>query len=288
MLRARDTIPQAAVVMAVIVLSPYAMLLEGRCGRGEHGPAGPAEARSDTEAPASPGPEPDARSAPEAAVTDDLPAAGDASPRHECLVPGGEIDRTAACDRGEGYPACRWRLPAPQEGGTPYGIWKLTTPDHRWGRPALVALVLAAAREMAILRPGTGLVVGDLDAPGDRHATHASGVDVDLYLPGLMARDNAGGGSHPDNYEGLGEGAVAAKREAVLDLAEVLASCAGGRLRIFYNDPVVVGAFASWFEAAGMVSPFGEPMKAHNDLHLFHFHVTIADDLTVLPSEPAD
>ena len=71
----------------------------------------------------------------------------------------------------------------------------------------------------------------------------------------------------------------------MLTLATIVGSCAGGRLRIYYNDPEVVEAYERWFDRAGLTTPFGRPMEPHNALHLFHFHVTIAPDLETLPVE---
>jgi hypothetical protein len=126
---------------------------------------------------------------------------------------------------------------------------------------------------------GEKVTVGDLDAPGGRHRTHSNGVDVDLYLPRLMAAQNMGKGRFVDNYAGRSALHVAGCRERVLDLARMLATCSQGRLRIYYNDPPVIEAFLDWFGAEGLASPFGRPIEPHNDLHRFHFHVTIDEDL---------
>ena len=78
-------------------------------------------------------------------------------------------------------------------------------------------------------------------------------------------------------------------RARVLDLAKILATCAAGRVRIYYNDPVVIERFRRWFDQRAMRSDVGPPMIAHNRLHTFHFHLTIAEDLAPLerdgPSE---
>ncbi len=58
-----------------------------------------------------------------------------------CLVPRLPIVRDAACDRGEPYPACRWQLPDEEASGGLHRIWRNTTPEHRWARPALVSVV---------------------------------------------------------------------------------------------------------------------------------------------------
>lgn len=98
----------------------------------------------------------------------------------------------------------------------------------------------------------------------------------------MIAR-NLGGRRYPDNYEGRPADEVRLLRARVLDLAKILATCSGGRLRIYYNDPEVVREVQSWFEARGLVSDVGLPMRMHNPLHRFHFHMTVAEDLAPLP-----
>ncbi|MBX7195432.1 MAG: hypothetical protein K1X94_25475 [Sandaracinaceae bacterium] len=203
-----------------------------------------------------------------------------------CLVPRLEIPREAACERGEPYPACRWQLPAEDANDGLYTIWRNTTPEHRWARPGLVSLVLASVREYAMRWPGEHVTVGDLDAAGPRHQTHNRGVDVDLYLAHAMADRNEPGRAPIDNYHGLSRRAVRLHRARVLDFAKILARCSGGRLRIYYADREVVDTFRAWFAEEGLVSDVSsQPMQMHNDLHRFHFHMTTAEDLAVLPSE---
>ena len=144
-------------------------------------------------------------------------------------------------------------------------------------------LLLATAREYSQHYPGERLDIGDLDAHGDRHNTHDRGVDVDLYLPGMMLADNAGGGSYPNNYRGREPLHVRSMQARVETLARILAQCSEGRLRIYYNDRAVVQRFNAWFEETGLRSPFGAPMQLHNDLHKFHFHVTVPADFETLP-----
>jgi len=264
---------QAALVMAAIVLSPYAMFAQKGCGSGRPEPAaGGAEVVV-----ASP-------EEPDASRDDPEPIDEGAGEPSACLVPDVPIQRSAGCDGG-GYPGCRWKLPEAGEAGKLYGTWRYTTESHRWGRPALVALVLATAREYALLHPGETITVGDLDAPGPRHATHASGVDADIYLPGRMAAENTGKGHVEDGYAGRPSSFVDECRGRVLDLARILATCTGGRIRIFYNDPPLESAFLDWFAEQGYETPFEAAMTPHNDLHRFHFHVTIPEDLPVLPAE---
>lgn len=205
---------------------------------------------------------------------------------YACLVPRLAIPREAACARGEPYPACRWQLPDEEASEGLYTIWRNTTPEHRWARPGLVALVLASVREYAERWPGEHVTVGDLDAEGPRHQTHDHGVDVDLYLTHAMADRNEAGRAPIDNYHGLSRRAVRLHRARVLDLAKILARCAGGRVRIYYADREVVDAFRAWFTEAGLSSDVSaQPMQMHNDLHRFHFHLRVAEDLAVLPSE---
>ena len=204
-----------------------------------------------------------------------------------CAPPMRGYRATHGCTATDRYPYCRWYLRRPRP-SDPWRIWRNTTEDHRYGRPALVALILAAAEEYSRRWPGERLTVGDLDAPGPRHATHRRGVDVDLYLPHAMWERNELGGNYVDNYEDLAPEAVEDLRARVIDLARILATCADGRIRIYYNDAPVVERFEQWFEAAGLASDVGLPMEPHNDLHRFHFHLTIADDLSPLeaPAPP--
>jgi hypothetical protein len=146
--------------------------------------------------------------------------------------------------------------------------------------------VLAAAAEYGRRWPGEHVTIGDLDAPGPRHATHRRGQDVDLYLEHAMIARNEGHGSYPDNYADREPSEVRALRARVLDFARILATCARGDVRIYYNDPVVLEAFRGWFDAEGLASSVGEPMEEHNELHRFHFHLTVPLDLEPVPEEP--
>ena len=274
---------EACLLVAVIVTSPYAMFTcDGRGCEGED--RGDEPVRPDARA-RDPGTSPDMSGSEEDDPAPYVPHDADDEVAEEtaaCTIPDSPVERTAGCADGADYPACRWRLPPPGE-DDPWIVWRNTSEDHRWGRPALVALVLATAEEYASAHHGEKLTVGDLDAPGERHMTHASGVDVDLYLPGHMATENVSQGNYPSNYDGRPGEEVAAKRERVLALARILARCTGGRLRIYYNDPPVVETFLEWFATEGFTSPLGDAMQPHNRLHLFHFHVTIPEDLEVLP-----
>lgn len=204
--------------------------------------------------------------------------------RYVCRQPSVELMRSEGCGSGRPYPHCRWRLPDPDSNDVPYAIWRNTVPMHRWGRPGLVSLVLTAAAEYARRWPGEHLTVGDLDAPGPRHMTHDRGVDVDLYLTEAMMARNEGGGRYPDNYEGRSPREIEALRARVMDLAKILATCAEGRIRIYYNDRAIIRPFRAWFDARGLESDVGPPMRPHNPLHRFHFHVTVAEDQAPLPA----
>ncbi|MDQ3037450.1 MAG: penicillin-insensitive murein endopeptidase, partial [Myxococcota bacterium] len=224
---------------------------------------------------------PDPRFAPDGAIL-----AAPARDDFACLQPALPIAIEPACEQGAPYPRCRWQLPETADARGLYRVWRNTTPEHRWARPGLVSLVLAAAREYQARWPGESIAIGDLDAAGPRHQTHDRGVDVDLYLEHAMIAQNVGGGRYPDNYEDRPAHEVRLLRARVLDLAKILATCSGGRLRIYYNDPEIVGALREWFAARGLESDVGRPMQMHNPLHRFHFHMTIADDLAPLPLEP--
>lgn len=225
---------------------------------------------------------------------DPLSPSGDAAPRtspptsddYRCTVPALPIRREAACARGEAYPACRWWMPPEPESGDLYTFWRNTTPEHRAARPALVSLTLASVREYARRWPGERVTVGDLDAPGPRHQSHQNGVDVDLYLEHAMAVRNEPGRAPIDNYHGLSRRAVALHRARVLDLAKIVARCAGGRVLMYYADRPVVDAFRAWFTDAGLTSDLtARPMQMHNELHRFHIHLRVPEDLATLPSE---
>jgi hypothetical protein len=200
-------------------------------------------------------------------------------PEYACRVPEVVIHRKSACDDGLPYPACKWQLPQPYRAERTYTIWRNTVEEHLWGRPALIAVVLGAAEEYARHYPGEVLAVGDLDAAGPRHETHDQGVDVDLYLPGVMEVENLGGGEYAENYRGFDRLARRTQRARVETLARVLATCTQGRVRIYYNDADVRHRFQRWVNEQGLRSPFGRTMQPHNDLHRFHFHVTVPKDL---------
>lgn len=207
-------------------------------------------------------------------------------PEYDCRVPALPIPRPRACARGRGYPDCKWQIPHATHGGGMWRRWRNTIPEHMYGRPALVGLALATAREMRALFPEQVFAIGDLDAIGPRHQTHDNGVDVDLYLLGTLMTENAGGGRYPSNHEGKTPEEIDELRRIVETTARILAYCTEGQLRIYYNDPVVLERFHAWYDAHGYESPFGRPMQVHNSLHDFHFHVTIAEDMEPLEALP--
>ncbi len=202
---------------------------------------------------------------------------------YECRVPDVPIVKAPGCRSGGDYPRCRWQLPLPRASGGLYAMWRNTTEDRWWGRPGLVGVLLAAAREFERLHPDQILDIGDLDAAGPRHATHDRGVDVDIYLRGAMVTENEGAGALPWNYRDADPKHIEALRWRVEELARILATCTNGDLRIYYNDPIVERRFLAWYREQGYESSFGAPMLAHNELHQFHFHVTVADDAAVPP-----
>lgn len=210
----------------------------------------------------------------------------EASP-YQCIVPALPIPRPNACRQGRSYPRCKWQMPAAPLSQGRYRRWRNTIVEHWWGRPGLVSFLLASADAYEQVYPEQVLAIGDLDAPGPRHSTHDRGVDVDLYLLGAMLVENAGGGRYPNNHEGKSEEEIEELRQRVETLARILATCSGGQLRIYYNDDVVLERFHAWYDQQSFAeNPFGRPMQKHNRLHDFHFHVTIPEDLPVLPREP--
>lgn len=274
--RTYDSIIQASLVMAVIVMSPYAMFATRGCAGG----SGTDSTTAQPEPRESGG---GAATAPE----EPAPVPGPTPPAAQgftCLVPDVPIPRSGGCEKDEPYPSCRWQIPEPTGAKGPWAIWRYTKASSRWGRPALVSLALSAAREYSGLHPGEAVTIGDLDAPGVRHKTHRSGVDMDVYLPGRMATENMGKGRYVENYEGRSRSFVHKCRGHVLDLARILTACSSGRIRIYYNDPKLVESFLEWFGEQGLTTPFDAPMKPHSELHRFHFHVTIPEDLPVLPT----
>jgi hypothetical protein len=143
-----------------------------------------------------------------------------------------------------------------------------------------VRLALGTARGYAAEHPDSPLEIGDLDAPALRHEGHNTGRDIDLYLPQTMMSESRPG-SVESNYGPLSPGQRALRRGRVASLARILAICAQGRLRIYYNDAEVRSSFLAWFRSVRLETPFGEPMRPHNPLHDFHFHVTVAHDLEI-------
>ncbi len=131
-------------------------------------------------------------------------------------------------------------------------------------------------------------MIGDLDAPGPRHNFHDEGVDVDLYLPGAMEVESLSQHERVENYATLTPLQRRMHRARVLTLAKILTTCADGRVRIYYNDDDVQARFERWYDAQGWVSEFGRAMQGHNDLHRFHFHVTVPADLAPVPMAAAN
>ena len=207
--------------------------------------------------------------------------------RELCPVPAIPIPRPRACVQGREYPECKWQMPHATLGGGRYRRWRNTIMEHWWGRPALVAYILGTMERYEQRFPEQVVAIGDLDAPGPRHRTHDKGVDFDIYLLGALMTENAGGGRYPSNYAGKSEEEVEELREHVLVLAQELATCADGAVRIYYNDDPVLERFHAWYDEQGFPeNPFGRPMQKHNQLHDFHFHVTIPEDLPLLPMTP--
>ena len=216
--------------------------------------------------------------------TDESERSGTAGAATRCAVPPVPIPRPRACNRGEAYPDCKWQMPHATLAEGRYRRWRNTITEHWWARPALIKAILATADAYHQEYPDQVLAVGDLDAPGPRHVTHKTGVDVDMYLLGAMMVENAGGGRYPDNYDGKSDEAVESLRQRVEGLARQLAICTNGQLRIYYNDNVVRRRFLAWYEEQGFApTSLGPPMQRHNRLHDFHFHISVPEDLAELP-----
>ncbi len=106
-----------------------------------------------------------------------------------------------------------------------------------------------------------------------------------------MMVENAGGGRYPSNFEGKSEEEIEELRRRIEILARVLATCANGHIRVYYNDDIVRDRFHAWYDAQhffpeGESNEFGRPMQGHNHLHDFHFHITIPEDLPLIEQEP--
>ena len=208
-------------------------------------------------------------------------------PVYRCQVPPLPIPRPRECKRNRSYPECKWQIPHATLVQGRYRRWRNTIMEHWWGRDHLVSYVLAVADDFHRAHPEQVLAVGDLDAPGPRHQTHDNGVDVDLYLLGAMRFENTGGGRYLSNYEEKADEEIEALRSRVESLAKILAVCANGQLRIYYNDEVIIERFHTWYAKQNYPpNPFGLPMQAHNALHEFHFHVTILEDSPLLERMP--
>ncbi|QQR89389.1 MAG: hypothetical protein IPJ88_14455 [Myxococcales bacterium] len=188
-----------------------------------------------------------------------------------CEMPELDIPKTEACNLGRVYPECKWQIPEQEQAEGLYVLWERTPPAERWGSPTLVKLALKAAYAYTKAYPGERLTVGDLDAPPDQHKTHNRGMDMDLYLRGSMLSTVEGGG----NYRSRSTFEQRMLRARVFDLAKILAQCAQGQIRIYYNDEVVMRWFNPWFWARGWRPPFGQAMVAHNHSHDYHMHVTV-------------
>lgn len=201
----------------------------------------------------------------------------------DCRVPPMPIARPAACAAGAVYPECKWAMPDTEQAGGLYTRWRNTIDEHTWGRPALVGVLLATAYAFKARFPNQELLIGDLDAPGPRHVTHKTGVDTDLYLPNTLMVENLGARRYRPNYQTMSNVNIEHARHRVEALARILAVCTEGRIRIYYNDTTVRDRFHAWFDARGMVTPFGRPMQRHNPLHDFHFHISIAEDTPMPP-----
>ena len=226
----------------------------------------------------------------EAAVNSQRPTAEPPTqpPLEPCVVPAVPIPRPRECDRGRSYPDCKWQMPHATLSEGRYRRWRNTIMEHWWGRPALVAFLLASVDRYRARFPDQVLAIGDLDAPGPRHQTHDVGRDVDIYLPGVMLVENVGGGEYVDNYADLPPIELEEKRRRVEGLARVLAECSEGKLRIYYNDAVVRERFHAWYGAQGFEpdSELGPPMQAHNHLHDFHFHISVPTELPMCAVTP--
>ena len=145
-----------------------------------------------------------------------------------------------------------------------YDRWRNTVDKHTWGSAELVQSTVNAIALFKQWHPEQRVRVGDLDAPGPRHRYHRTGVDVDLYLPGAMRVESKGARRYENNYDDQPPSHIEAMQTRVTDLARALALCTDGKLRIFYNDPIVIERFTTWFNEQGYTPPPKGPMQPHN------------------------
>jgi hypothetical protein len=192
-----------------------------------------------------------------------------------CPLPDLPVRTSAGCASGEAYPACRWQIPPEPEAKGLYKIWWRTPPEELWGSGRLVQLILSSLMMYRQRYGDDEIYVGDLDAPGSKHMSHREGVDADIYLLRWMEWIQVKDAKYVDNMKWRTEVSRKLAREKVSHLAKSFATCSGGKLQIFYNDPYVVGSVNEWFEAQGHTSPLGPLMVSHNDTHHDHFHIRL-------------
>ncbi len=132
------------------------------------------------------------------------------------------------------------------------------TPDYqRYGKPALVKMFQDVALRFHDKYPETKLIAGDLNAISG-HASHKTGVDIDVYAQDYMAADMRS--SHRNNAS-IERSVVLGKMFMDTKKVDV----------IFYNDPAViskVNAYANKNKLPGR-------MEVSNSSHEFHFHVRL-------------
>jgi len=141
--------------------------------------------------------------------------------------------------------------------GTNTGSGGKTPPSERFGKLALVKLFQDVAVRFHQKYPEAKLVAGDLNAPAG-HASHRSGVDIDVYAQNYLAADMRGKHRNKKSVK-----RSIALGKMLMDSRKID--------KIFYNDRTVirkVNAYARRNKLPGQ-------MQADNSTHEYHMHVRI-------------
>ena len=160
------TAPRQLVVAALVApLLLSSSLSLGGCGSGS------GSAPAEVEDPPSPGAsEPGAEPREEEPLGLEIRVPAPAGPAadYDCRMPALPIPRPRACERGRPYPACKWHVPHALESRGTWRRWRNTIPEHMYGRPSLVSVVVTTAALFHERHPEQVFAIGDLDAAGGR------------------------------------------------------------------------------------------------------------------------
>lgn len=133
-----------------------------------------------------------------------------------------------------------------------------STPSYqRYGKPALVMMFQNVAIKWNKMYPDLKLVAGDLNAV-EGHASHKTGVDMDVYVQDRKAADMRG--KHRNN----------ASIKRTIELGKLFMDTKKIDV-IFYNDPAVINQVNAYAKRNNLPGR----MEKSNATHEFHFHVRI-------------